>query len=186
MRGFLRVGPGVENRFCRSEDVLDLAQLSIAQYDGERAQGGIGAQDIEAVIKGVFRHPVVVDLEVFFVRGLEVTSIGAVADQRLVAAAHDLSSKGRRHPRPRILLVPRTRLAQAVGRPEDHLTAAGLKSEWGALLMDLDRVQEIETEQDGKRFLLRTPVTGDVGRAFQAVGIALPPNIREADAAASA
>src|SRR5271157_5432935 len=48
--------PGVENRFCRSEDVLDLEQLSIPQHDGERAQGGIGAQDIEAVIKGVFRH----------------------------------------------------------------------------------------------------------------------------------
>jgi hypothetical protein len=71
-------------------------------------------------------------------------------------------------------------------RLEDHLTAARLKCEWGALLMDLDRLQEIETEQDGKRFILRTPATGDVGRAFQAVGIALPPNIREADAAASA
>jgi hypothetical protein len=32
---------------------------------------------------------------------------------------------------------------------------------------------------------LRTPVTGDVGRAFQAVGVALTPNIREADAVAS-
>ena len=31
---------------------------------------------------------------------------------------------------------------------------------------------------------MRTPVTGDVGRVFQAVGIALPPNIREAEAAA--
>jgi hypothetical protein len=28
-------------------------------------------------------------------------------------------------------------------------------------------------------FLLRTPVTGDVGRVFKAVGVALPPNIRE-------
>jgi hypothetical protein len=50
---------------------------------------------------------------------------------------------------------------------------------------DLDRLQEIETEQEGKHFILRTPVTGDVGRAFQAVGVALPPNIREADAVAS-
>jgi hypothetical protein len=49
--------------------------------------------------------------------------------------------------------------------------------------MDLDRLQQIETEQDGKRFVLRTPVTGDVGPAFHAVGIALPPNIREAPAA---
>jgi hypothetical protein len=62
---------------------------------------------------------------------------------------------------------------------DDHLAAARLKPEWGALLRELDRLQEIETEQDGKRFLLRTPVTGDVGPVFKAVGIALPPNIRE-------
>jgi hypothetical protein len=70
-------------------------------------------------------------------------------------------------------------------RLEDCLAAGRLKSEWGALLMDLDRLQEIEADQEGKRFILRTPVTGDVGRAFQAVGVALPPNIREADAVAS-
>jgi len=68
---------------------------------------------------------------------------------------------------------------------EDRLTAARLKCEWAALLMDLDRLQEIETEQEGKRFILRTPVTGDAGKAFQAVGVALPPNIREAEAIAS-
>jgi len=68
---------------------------------------------------------------------------------------------------------------------EDRLAAARLKPEWDALLMDLDRLQEIETEQDGKRFILRTPVTGDVGRVFQAIGVALPPNIHEAEAAAS-
>ena len=67
---------------------------------------------------------------------------------------------------------------------EDRLAAVRLKCEWGTLLMDLDRLQEIETEQDGKRFILRTPVTGDAGHAFQAVGIALPPNIREAPASA--
>jgi hypothetical protein len=68
---------------------------------------------------------------------------------------------------------------------EDRLAAARLRSEWGVLLMDLDRLQEIETEQEGKRFILRTPVTGDVGLAFQAVGVALPPNIREAEALTS-
>jgi Transposase DDE domain len=69
---------------------------------------------------------------------------------------------------------------------EDRLAAARLKPQWGALLRDLDRLQEIETEQDGKHFTLRTPVTGDVGRVFQALGIALPPNIREAKATAPA
>jgi hypothetical protein len=67
---------------------------------------------------------------------------------------------------------------------EDRLAAARLKCEWAALLMDLDRLQEIETKQEGKRFMLRTPVTGNVGQAFQAVGVALPPNIREAEAIA--
>ena len=67
---------------------------------------------------------------------------------------------------------------------EDSLAAARLKPEWGALLRELDRLQEIQTEQEGKHFILRTPVTGDIGRVFQAVGIALPPNIREAEAAA--
>ena len=64
---------------------------------------------------------------------------------------------------------------------EDRLAAAQLKPEWRELLADLDRLQEIEAEQDGKRFILRTPATGVAGKAFQAVGVALPPNIREAD-----
>jgi hypothetical protein len=63
---------------------------------------------------------------------------------------------------------------------EERLTAARLRPEWRTLLADLDRLQEIEVEQDGKRFILRTPVTGVAGKAFQAVGTALPPNIREA------
>jgi DDE family transposase len=69
---------------------------------------------------------------------------------------------------------------------EDRLTTMRSKPEWGALLMDLDRLQEIETEQEGKRFILRTPATGDVGRVFQTLGVALPPNIRETNVAASA
>ena len=64
---------------------------------------------------------------------------------------------------------------------EERLTAARRKPEWRELLTDLDRLQEIEVEQDGKHFILRTPVTGVAGKAFQAVGAALPPNIREAD-----
>jgi len=65
---------------------------------------------------------------------------------------------------------------------EDRLAAARMKTEWGALIRELDRLQEVETEQDGKHFILRTPATGDVGNIFRAVGIALPPNIRDAEA----
>ena len=62
---------------------------------------------------------------------------------------------------------------------EDRLHRHGVAAEWGDILRDLDRLQEIELEQDGKRFLLRTPTTGVAGRLFQAVGVALPPNVQE-------
>ncbi|WP_114911838.1 IS1634 family transposase [Acidibrevibacterium fodinaquatile] len=63
---------------------------------------------------------------------------------------------------------------------EERLAAAQMKPEWRVLLADLDRLQEIAVEQDGKHFILRTPATGVAGKAFQAVGVALPPNIRNA------
>lgn len=62
---------------------------------------------------------------------------------------------------------------------EQKLAEHGLKAEWADLLRDLDRLQEVEVEQDGKRLVLRTPVTGVAGSLFQATGVALPPNIRE-------
>ena len=62
---------------------------------------------------------------------------------------------------------------------EDRLHRHAVVAEWGDILRDLDRLQEIELEQDGKRFLLRTPTTGVAGKLFQAVGVALPPNIQE-------
>jgi hypothetical protein len=61
---------------------------------------------------------------------------------------------------------------------ERRLAAAGVKPEWGRMLMELDLLQKIKIEQGGKHFIARTPVTGDVGRVFQAVGIALPPTMR--------
>ena len=62
---------------------------------------------------------------------------------------------------------------------EDRLHRHGIAAEWGDILRDLDRLQEIELEQDGKRFRLRTPTTGVAGKLFQAVGVALPPNVQE-------
>jgi DDE family transposase len=69
---------------------------------------------------------------------------------------------------------------------EDRLAAARVKPEWREMMADLDRLQEIEVEQDGKRFILRTPVTGVAGKVFPAVGVALPPQIRDAKPAAAA
>jgi DDE family transposase len=62
---------------------------------------------------------------------------------------------------------------------EDRLRRHGIAAEWGDILRDLDRLQEIQLDQNGKRFLLRTPTTGVAGKLFQAVGVALPPNIQE-------
>ena len=50
--------------------------------------------------------------------------------------------------------------------------------EWDDLIRDLDRLQEATIEKDGKRITTHTHVEGQVGRVFQAAGIALPPNWR--------
>jgi transposase len=60
----------------------------------------------------------------------------------------------------------------------DRCRAAGVSVEWADLLRDLDRLQEATIEQDGKRVVTRTAVAGQVGRVFQAAGVALPPNRR--------
>ena len=62
----------------------------------------------------------------------------------------------------------------------DRLAAAGLEFEWAEVLRDLDRLQEVEVAQDGKRFILRTPTTGTAGKLFQTLRVALPPNLRDA------
>jgi hypothetical protein len=59
---------------------------------------------------------------------------------------------------------------------------AGFRPEWGDVLLDLDRLQEVEITKDGRRMTLRTPATGVAGPLFKATGIALPPNIRDAPA----
>ena len=46
---------------------------------------------------------------------------------------------------------------------------AGLQPEWGDVLRDLDRLQEVEIDKAGRRMTLRTPSTGVVGPLFKAV-----------------
>jgi len=58
----------------------------------------------------------------------------------------------------------------------DRCHAAGVTVEWTDLLRDLDRLQEATIDKDGQRITTRTPVAGQVGRTFQAAGVALPPN----------
>ncbi|MGD2124860.1 MAG: transposase [Desulfobacteraceae bacterium] len=64
----------------------------------------------------------------------------------------------------------------------DRLEAKGYLLEWADILRDLDRLQEVEIEQEGKRFLLRTQTRGTCGKVFQAAGVALPTALRQVEA----
>lgn len=64
---------------------------------------------------------------------------------------------------------------------QDRLQAKGHDLEWSDVIRDLDRLQEVEIEQDGKRFLLRSQAKGTCGKVFQAAGVALPPTLRQID-----
>ena len=59
----------------------------------------------------------------------------------------------------------------------------GFRPEWGDVLRDLDRLQEVAISKDGRHMTLRTPATGLIGPLFKAARIALPPNVRDASAA---
>jgi len=45
--------------------------------------------------------------------------------------------------------------------------------------IDVDRLEEIELDANGKRFVLRNAVQGCCGKVYQAAGVAMPPTIRE-------
>ncbi len=62
---------------------------------------------------------------------------------------------------------------------QSRLEKQGHEFEWAEVIGDLDRLQRIEVEQDGKRFLLRSEVQGTCGKVFQAVGVALPPTVQQ-------
>jgi transposase len=63
---------------------------------------------------------------------------------------------------------------------ENRLARKGhAEIEWADLIRDLDRLEEVEIEKDGKRFLLRSQATGTAGKVCQAAGVALPPTVRQ-------
>lgn len=62
---------------------------------------------------------------------------------------------------------------------EDRLARKGHDLEWAQILRDLDRLEEVEIEKDGKRFCLRSQTIGTAGTVFQSVGVALPPTVRQ-------
>jgi hypothetical protein len=66
---------------------------------------------------------------------------------------------------------------------DERCRTVGFRPEWGDVLRDLDRLQEVEICKDGQQITLRTPATGVIGPLFKAARIALPQNVREAPAA---
>jgi hypothetical protein len=62
-----------------------------------------------------------------------------------------------------------------------RLKAKGKTYEWADILRDLERVQQVEVEHQGKRFLLRSQLTGTAGRVFQAAGVAVPPTVQQVE-----
>ncbi len=69
---------------------------------------------------------------------------------------------------------------------EARLAADSHEFEWADVIQDLDRLQVVEVEQDGKRFLLRSEVQGTCGAVFRAAGVAVPPTVRQVPLAPAA
>jgi hypothetical protein len=66
---------------------------------------------------------------------------------------------------------------------DERLATAGAAPEWGDIVRDLDRVEEVTVDQGAKRFVLRGQAPGCAGVVCKAVGVALPPLLRQVPAA---
>jgi len=60
-----------------------------------------------------------------------------------------------------------------------RLEKAGHCFEWAEIKQDLKAMQEVTIEDRGKTLALRTECRGTCGKVFQAIGVAIPPTIRE-------
>lgn len=62
---------------------------------------------------------------------------------------------------------------------ERCIEASGNTFEWSDIKQDLKALQRVVIEEDGKSFAIRSQCKGVCGKVFQAVGVAIPPTIRE-------
>jgi hypothetical protein len=60
-----------------------------------------------------------------------------------------------------------------------RLEQAGHGFECAEIKQDLKALQEIVIEEEGKSLVIRSECKGTCGKVFQAVGVAIPPTIRE-------
>jgi hypothetical protein len=60
-----------------------------------------------------------------------------------------------------------------------RLEKAGHVFEWSDIKQDLEALQETAIEENGRSLTVRSQCLGTCGKVFQAVGVAIPPTIRE-------
>jgi len=60
-----------------------------------------------------------------------------------------------------------------------RLEAAASQLEWAEVMADLEALEDVEVVHQQKHFRLRTETKGTCGKVFQAVGVALPPTVRQ-------
>ena len=65
---------------------------------------------------------------------------------------------------------------------DERCRRVGFRPEWGDVLRDLERLQEVAISKDGRPMTLRTPASGVIGPLFKAARIALSANVRDASA----
>lgn len=62
---------------------------------------------------------------------------------------------------------------------QERLQRKGHALEWADVVSDLDALQEFDVQYQHKHFLLRSEVKGTCGKVMQAMGVALPPTVRQ-------
>ena len=63
---------------------------------------------------------------------------------------------------------------------EDRIAELGRPGSWPEILADLDSLTETEVKQDNQHFILRSAPRPAASLALRAVGVALPPTVRQA------
>jgi hypothetical protein len=56
---------------------------------------------------------------------------------------------------------------------------SGHSFEWNDIKQDLEALHEVTITEQNKSLAVRTECIGTCGKVFQAVGVAIPPTIRE-------
>jgi transposase len=62
---------------------------------------------------------------------------------------------------------------------ESRMEKSGHSFEWNDIKQDLEALQEVTITEQNKSLAVRTECIGTCGKVFQAVGVAIPPTIRE-------